>query len=274
MKCPKCGESVGDHDKLCPHCNAELFIDTQLAERLFKKKEEPLPDDDEQFFKPGKKVKENKPTKKTKLKIDIHNLKLIAIVVLSLLIIVLLIVLIVKSMGSKGEKYAKKAADYIGADFEIASKKFDFKIKQESGYKGLTAVIEYNYVAESDNEVRIDGVTYPEWAVIFKTDDENRITEVRYCNFKSIKSDIKGVKKEHNVNLDKFNPGTDKSTVDKELDMDYYSVAYTKDGEAYIYRYWYENDSGDEQPVVLTVYYDTKGKLKVFTPQMLFHQYM
>ena len=62
--------------------------------------------------------------------------------------------------------------------------------------------------------------------------------------------------------------------MDKELDMDYYSVSYTKDGEAYIYRYWYENDSGDEQPVVLTVYYDTKGKLKVYTPQMIYHQFM
>ncbi|SFB79074.1 zinc ribbon domain-containing protein [Ruminococcus albus] len=274
MKCPKCGEIVGDHDKLCPHCNAELFIDTQLAERLFKKKEDPLPDEGDNFFKPGKKAKDNSGQKKPKMKIDIHNLKLIAIVVLSLLIIILAIVLVVTSMSSKGEKYAKKAADYIGADYEIASKKFDFKIKQESGYKGLTAVIDYNYVAESDTEVRIDGVTYPEWAVIINTDDENRITEVRYCNFKSIKSDIKGVKKEHNINLDKFNPGTDKSTVDKELDMDYYSVSYTKDGEAYIYRYWYENDSGDEQPVVLTVYYDTKGKLKVYTPQMLYHQFM
>ena len=270
MKCPKCGETVGDHDKICPYCSAELFIDTQLAERLFKKKKDPLPDND--TFTP---TKEKKRMKRPDLKkLDIHNLKLIAIVVLSLLIIVLGIVLIVKSMGSKGEKYAKKAADFIGADFEIASNKLDFKIKQESGYKGLTAVIEYKYVAESDSDVRIDGVTYPEWAVVINTDDENRITEVRYCDFKHIKNDIKGVKKEHMINLDKFNPGTDKSTIDKELDMDAYSISYTKDSTAYIYRYWYENDSGDEQPVVLTVFYDSKDKLKVYTPQLLFHQYM
>ncbi|ADU22531.1 MULTISPECIES: zinc ribbon domain-containing protein [Ruminococcus] len=270
MKCPKCGETVGDHDKICQYCSAELFIDTQLAERLFKKKKDPLPDDDK-FTRTEKKKHLKRPDLK---KFDFHNIKLIAIVVLSLLILVLAVVLIVRSMGSKGEKYAKKAADFIGADFEIASKKLDFKIKQESGYKGFTAVIDYNYVAESDDDLRIDGVTYPEWAVVINTDDENRITEVRYCNFKRIKSDIKGVKKEHTINLDKFNPGTDKSAIDKELDMDPYSIAFTKDGTAYIYRYWYENDSGDEQPVVLTVYYDTKDKLKTYTPQLLFHQYM
>ncbi|WP_295154029.1 zinc ribbon domain-containing protein [uncultured Ruminococcus sp.] len=266
MKCPNCGKAVGDHDTICPNCGKEMFIDTKLAEKIFKRSDDPLPDDGVSA-KAAKKPKFN-------LKPDLHLIKLIAIAVVSLLIIVLAVVLIVQSVRAKGEKYARKASDFIGADFEIASKKLDFKIKQESGYKGLTAVIDYKYIAESDDEVRVDGVTYPEWAIIFNTDESDRITEVRYCDFKRIKGDIKGEKKEHNVNLDKFNPGTDKSSVEKELDMDYYSVSYTKDGEAYIYRYWYENDSGDEQPVVLTVYYNTEGKFKAYTPQLLFHQYM
>lgn len=261
MKCPSCGKNVGDHDKICPACGSEMFIDTKLAEKIFGRSEEPV-------------IEDKKSTKRKKIKLDIHNIKLIAIVVLSLLIIVLIVVLIVQSLSSKGEKYAKKASAFIGADFEIASKKMDFKIKEESGYKGLTAVIDYNYVAEAEKDVRIDGVTYPEWAVIFFTDESNRITGVRYCDFKGIKGDIKGVKKDHTVNLDKFNSGTDKSTIDKELDMDHYSVSYTVDGEAYIYRYWYENDSGDEQPVVLTVYYNSDGKFVTYDSQLLFHQFM
>lgn len=270
MKCPICGKSVGDHDALCPSCGSELFIDTKLAAKIFEKREEPEPD----VPKSKGKKKDKVGRLKGSMKPDLHSIKMIAIALLSLLVIILVVVLIFRSISTKGEKYAKKAADFIGADFDTASKKMDFKIKQESGYKGLTAVIDYNYVAESDDDVRIDGVTYPEWAVIFKTDENDRITEVRYCDFKSIKSDIKGVKKEHMVNLDKFTTGTDKSTIDKELDMDYYSISYTKDGTAYIYRYWYENDSGDEQPVVLTVYYDSDGDFKAYTPQMLNHRYM
>ena len=266
MKCPTCGKNVGDHDAICPHCGSEMFIDTKLAEKLFKKNEEPMPDDDMSEKKKKAGIKLKKP--------KLHDLKLIAIVVLSLLIIILVVVLVLQSIGAKGEKYAKKASAFIGTDYEKASKKLDFKIKQESGYKGLTAVIDYNYVAESDDDVRIDGVNYPEWAVLFTTDEKDRISEVRYCDFKGIKSDIKGVRKEHTVNLDKFNQGTDKSVIDKELDMDAYSVSYTADGQAYIYRYWYENDSGDEQPVVLTVYYDNDGKFKTYTPQLIFHQYM
>ena len=266
MKCPNCGKTVGDHDAICPNCGEEMFIDTKLAEKIFKRNEEPLPDNNIGI------KKSRKP--KFEFKFDLHSIKLIAIAMLSLLIIVLVVVLVIQSVRAKGEKYARKASDFIGADFEIASKKLDFKIKKESGYKGLTAVIDYKYISESDDDVRIDGVTYPEWAIIFNTDENDRITEVRYCDFKRIKGDIKGVRKDHTVNLDKFNPGTDKSTIDKELDMDHYSVSYTKDGEAYIYRYWYENDSGDEQPVVLTVYYNTEGKFKTYTPQLLFHQYM
>ena len=267
MKCPNCGKPVGDHDVICPACGAEMFIDTKLAEKIFTKNGEPMPEDE---IRP----KKNKKRFPGKIKLDLHNLKLIAIVVLSLIIVILVVILVIRAMGTKGEKYAKKASDFIGADFEIASKKLDFKIKQESGYKGLTAVVEYDRVAESDNDVRIDGVTYPEWAIIFRLDDQERITEVRYCDFKSIKKDIKGVKKDHMINLDKFNAGTSRSTIDKELDMGEYSVSYTKDGEAHIYRYWYENDSGDEQPVVLTVFYDSDGKFKSYTPQMILHQYM
>lgn len=269
MKCPNCGKSVGDHDAICPSCGSELFIDTKLAAKIFEKREEPTAENSD-------KKKKDKAVNKVKrgLKFDLHSIKLIAIVLLSLLVIILVVVLIFKSISTKGEKYAKKAAEFIGSDFDTASKALDFKIKQESGYKGLTAVIDYNYVAESDDDVRIDGVTYPEWAVIFVTDDNDKIKEVRYCDFKSIKSDIKGVKKDHVVNIEKFTTGTDKSAIDKEIDMERYSVSYTKDGTAYIYRYWYENDSGDEQPVVLTIYYDNNGKFKAFTPQLLNHRFM
>ena len=271
MKCPNCGNNVGEHDAICPACGGELFVDTKLAEKLFSNNSEPMPDD-ELFGKQNKKPKKKRQGKS--FKIDLHSIKLIFIAVLSVAVIVLVAILVFRMMGNKGEKYAKKASDFIGADFEIASKKMDFKIKQESGYKGLTSVVDYDYVAEAEKDVRIDGVNYPEWAILFKLDDNKHITDVRYCNFKGIKSDIKGVKKEHNVNLDKFNPGTEKETIDKELDMKYYSIDFTKDGEAYIYRYWYENDSGDEQPVVLTVNYDENGNFKSYTPQLIYHQFM
>lgn len=270
MKCPNCGNKVGEHDAICPACGSEMFVDTTLAEKLFSKNPEPMPDD-ESFEKGSKKQKKQRLSGS---KIDLHSLKLIAIAVLSVAVIILGVILVFQMRGNKGEKYAKKASDFIGADFEIASKKLDFKIKQESGYKGLTAVVDYDFVAESDKEVRIDGVNYPEWAILFKLENNKHISEVRYINFKGIKSDIKGVKKEHNVNLDKFTFGSDKASVEKELDMKYYSVSYTKDGEAYIYRYWYENDSGDEQPVVLTVYYDENGNYKSYTPQLIYHQYI
>ena len=66
MKCPNCGKTVGDHDAICPACGAEMFIDTKLAEKIFKKNEEPMPDDEKP--KKGKKLA-------GKFKFDLHKLK-------------------------------------------------------------------------------------------------------------------------------------------------------------------------------------------------------
>lgn len=263
MNCPKCGKAVGDHDAICPNCGTELFIDTALADKIFNKSSTPLIEESPEKVK--------KPRKLPDLK---KHLKFIVIAAAVILVIAIAVIIIVSIASNKGEKIAQKTSDFIGADFDVAEKKLDAKFKEESAYRGLTNVIDYDRVAESDGSVKVDGVTYPEWAVLVKLDDEGRIVTVKYADFESIKSDIKGYKKEHIVNLDKFNVGSSRSTVEKELDMDYYSVTYSKDGAAYVYRYWYENDSGDAQPVVLTVNFDNDGDYQSYSSVLLYHQFM
>ncbi len=263
MNCPKCGRSVGDHDAICPNCGTELFIDTALADKIFNRSSAPLIEE-----------KEEKVKKKRKLPDIKKHLKLILIIAAVILVIILAIVIIVSISSNKGEKIAQKAADFIGADFDVAQKKIDAKFKEESAYRGLSNVIDYDRAAESDGSVKVDGVTYPEWAVLVKLDDEERIVTIKYADFESIKNDIRGSQKDHMVNLDKFDAGSSRSAVEKELDMDYYSVTYSKDGSAYVYRYWYENDSGDAQPVVLTVNYDNDGDYQSYSSVLLYHQFM
>ncbi len=269
LNCPKCGKHVGDHDAICPECGAELFIDTALADKLFEKKSEPF--NAEPIIKERKKgEKRNKLPKGLSSK----KVRLILIAAAAVAVIIIAAVIIISISSSEGEKLAENASDFIGADFEIAEKKLDAKFKKESAYKGLTNVIQYNRAAESDESVRVDGVTYPEWAVLITTDEENRILTVKYADFEILKDDINGVKKDRVVNMDKFRSGSSKKDVDKEVDMDFYSATYTKDGVSYSYRYWYENDSGDKQPVVLAVNYDSDGQYVSYSSVLVYHQYM
>lgn len=268
MKCPKCGSAVGEHDVVCPKCGAELFIDTKLAEKIFTPTNSGFENEKDNAPKPKKRLQLKKPD------LDSSKLRIALIVILALIVVVLVVLIVVSIIGSKGEKLAKRSADFIGADYEVAETKIDAKLKKESAYKGLTAVAEYDLIAEADDNVRVDGVTYPEWAVLFSVDDQNRITTVRYCNFGGLKKDIKGEKKRFTVNLDKFDKGASKDVVDKELDMKPYSIQYTKEGTTFIYRYWYENDSGDEQPVILYVNFDNDSKFINYSSIMVNHQYM
>ena len=272
MKCPKCGAAVGDHDVVCPKCGAELFIDTALAEKIFTKKKTEFPEPEPVQSKKAARGGGGLALKKPEL--DMGKLRIILIAVLSVIAVVLIVLIIISMIGAKGEKLARRASDFIGADYMVAENKIDAKLKMESAYKGLTAVAEYDRIAEADDNVRVDGVTYPEWAVLFTLDDEERITSVHYCDFGGLKKDIRGVKKKFTVNMDKYNKGDSKSAIDKELDMDPYSITYTKDTMSCIYRYWYENDSGDEQPVVLYVNYDNDSKFVNYSSVMVYHQYM
>ncbi len=262
MKCPKCGADVGERDVICSHCGAELFVDTALADKLFGGASEPFeqPENiqlEKKRKKPGFFSGEGRAAEKKQL--DFNKIKIGIIALGVLILVILLIIIITNLLGTKGEKIAKQASDFVGADFEVAEKKLDAKFKKESAYKGLSSVVAYDRIAESEDDVRINGFTYPEWAVFITLDDEGRIVSVKYSDFNSIKKDIRGEKKQRIVNLDKFSKGTSQKSVENEIDMEPYSITYTKDGEAHTFRYWYENDNGDEQPVVLTVQYDSDG---------------
>ena len=271
MKCPKCAREVSDHDVLCPDCGAELFIDTTLADKLFSRNDESFQEPESDPPEPKKRLR---LPKNNGAKLDFNKVKFIIIALCAVILVVLLVLIISSVVSSKGEKIAKQASDFIGADMDVAEKKIDAKFKKETAYKGLSNVTKFDLIAESEDDVRIDGVTYPEWAVIVSLDDENRITEVRYIDMESIKKDIRGEKKDKLINLDKFTKGSSRSSVEDEIDLDTYSIAYNKEGEARIYRYWYVNDNGDEQPVVMTVQFDSDGEYVSYFEMPVYHQYM
>ena len=53
-----------------------------------------------------------------------------------------------------------------------------------------------------------------------------------------------------------------------------YGIVWSKDTKNYIYRYWYDNDAGDKQPVVLNVTFDTDNKYLYYSSTLIYPEYL
>lgn len=260
MTCPKCGKTVGDGDAVCSNCGIAL---TEIKNKNKKDaKEIPL-------------LETSKLTPKDKISnlVKGRNFKIILIVV-AIVIFAFIVALIAVNIGmSKGEKIAKKTAEYIGSSVDEARTKLDIAFKDKSAYQGVTNSVKYSSVYESSGSVKAGGVNYPKWAVLLNEED-GKITSVKYADFRVVKDDLYGEERKTIVNLDKFEKGVSKKTINDEIDLDFYSVTYTKDKTTYVYKYWYTTENDDHQPVLLTVDFDDDDKFISFTSKLLYPENM
>ncbi len=183
MECPKCHKSVDDDDIFCPNCDTRLRPDknTSIMKR-FKKQNKPL--------------NVEIVGEKKKHKLSEGKLKLILITVAVVLLVVLVVLIVVNIISGKGENTAESISEYIGVDVAKAQKKLDMHFKDESAFQGVNNALNFDYIIESDDSVNVDGINYPEWAAFVTVDDEERIQTVKYSNFKVLKNNANGEKKE------------------------------------------------------------------------------
>ncbi|MDR4041225.1 MAG: zinc ribbon domain-containing protein, partial [Ruminococcus sp.] len=118
------------------------------------------------------------------------------------------------------------------------------------------------------------GINYTEWASLVTVVDKERIQTVKYSNFKVLKNNANGEKKSKAINLDKFEQGAKWSGLSDTIDLEYYGIVWSKDTKNYIYRYWYDNDAGDKQPVVLNVTFDTDNKYLYYSSTLIYPEYL
>ena len=268
MDCPKCGKKIGDKDNVCTNCGVvirEGSDSNKLSTKLFNKKNKkknPL-----ETSKLGK-------TEKLRSKFGMKHLKILLIIAAVALIVLLIITLVVSIASGKGKKLASNTSEYVGKSVAVAENKLDVHFEDKSAYAGLNKALEFNYVEESEDSVKVDGITYPEWAVLITTDKSQNIKTVKYCDFKLLKKNIKGVECKKLINLDKFDKGASFDKVEDEVDIDPYSITYANDLITYRYRYWYDSDTGDEQQVVLDVSFDGDNKFLYYTSTMVYPEHL
>lgn len=268
MECPKCKKTVGENDAVCRNCGIALKEPKRKSfnvKRLINRKKTTLSSDLKTVD--GKKGL-------VRQKVNDNKLKLALFIVSVILIIVLVIVLISHISGEKGNKTALELREYTGKSLSAAEKNAGIHLKDSSSFRGVNTALKFDYVFESEDELRINDITYPEWTVTVLLDKNENIESVVYTDFTTVEDDIRGDKKDKDVNLDKFDKGAKYSTVTDEIDCDPYSITYMNENTSYLYKYYYITDNGDAQQVILTAVFDDENKFLYYSSELVYPENM
>lgn len=236
MTCPRCKCDIPNDSTVCEVCGKKL-----KKKKLFSKKSD-------------KKTSTSKTEipKETKIKI--------AIAVSAFAVLIALIIAIVVAIDDNtGVNLADDLKEYLDEPVKTAINESDEYFADESVFDAVNFLTEFDYVIEDDKDVEIDGVNYPRWAIFIVADEEDVIKSVRYVDFRVLKKNEKGIKLDGEVNLNKFKMGEKYRKISKEIDCDVFSITYEGGSVTYDYRYYFINDSKDEQGMSLSVVFDQDG---------------
>lgn len=185
------------------------------------------------------------------------------------LVIVLAVMLVIRLSSGKGEKQARKLSEYLGTSVGTAEDKLDIHLKDNSSYSIINRADTFDYVYESEDNVSIDDIKFPEWTVtVIKTPSE-KIDSVIYTDYEQLKSDSRGKLLDKRPDLDVYGRSTKIGTVLDEVDADPFRITYEADSTRYEFRYRYELDNGDVQSMALIITADNEGRYFYSTSEEL-----
>lgn len=261
LNCPKCGELLPENTALCPNCGNEIkeydMFDDAPADEI-------KPSEKKQV-KPAKKQPPKKSGKKEKPANHAVRKRLL---LAALLIIILVLggMFIAAQLGaSEGRRTADKIADdALGRSVEIAETKLGVTLYEQSRFSYLEKVSQYNYIVEDDADVRVCGITLPEWAVFVSTNPGGKISKVTYYDFSVLQNDWRGRKLNSAVDLSAVQFGMNAAEAEKLLGLKPYSVTKTVDDlTIYKYRYYYTDAiTGNDKAFSVEIDVDLENRVK------------
>ncbi|MGN1114834.1 MAG: hypothetical protein ACI4RC_06920 [Oscillospiraceae bacterium] len=274
MVCPRCQKPVGDNDNVCGNCGLPLNDSVVNGDAVNDKKQKGVKKPKvkkQKASKPPKHSEENAVKADGEKHSNGRTVLITAIICVAAIALVVVIAAIVANIsGDEGQKCASSVAKYIGAPVNDAEQNAEYTFKEDSAYNILNKALEFDKIYESKNEIKIDDISYPKWAVTVSLAGNNKVEGVTYTNFESIKTDTRGVKKDTSINLDKLDKGTSFSEVKDYLELEPYSISYKKDKTTYVYKYYYIADNGDAQPVILSVNFDGNKKMLDYASELVY----
>ena len=260
MICPRCKCEIADDSKVCEFCGKNL--EKKKFSSIFKNRKT---DKKQNIPKPL----ENKPGADSGTIV-----KVIIALLVTALIFILAIIIIINLNKDNGLNYAKSLSEYINAPILSARNETDIYIADESAYDSVNQMIRFNYIVESEKDVEADGVTYPEWAVLIRLNDNDEIANVTYVDFTVMKKSYKGEKTNEEINLDKFEAGEKFRKVRAAVDLDPFTVSFNGSTITYNYCYYFKNNYNNEQAMSLSVVITESDEYCYSTSQKVFEPWI
>lgn len=261
MKCPNCKCEIADDAVVCEFCGKEF---EKKKRKKFERKAKPKPE------RPAEPAEAEDITagRSQDVAASDKRFRLIIAAVITLVLVAVIIIIILMISDVSGLKNAKELAEYINKPILTARNKTDIYLSDESSYNGLNTLTKFDWVAESDKDVEVDGVKYPSWAVLIDLNDQDKIAAVTYADFSVLKKNRKGVKTDEEIDLGKIPTGEKFRKVKDQIDIDPFAIVYGDSTETYIYRYYFINNYDDEQAMALSVVFDSDNNYMFSTSQM------
>lgn len=230
MVCKKCKEVLPDDATVCTCC----------GNKIKQKKDKSAP-------------KEKKPIDKAGL---IAKIKLAGVILGLAIVIIAIITLVVALVNDNGKNTAETLSEYIGESMLDAINESNIKVADESKFSAVNNAMKFDYLVESEDSVKVDGINFPEWVITICLNEDEEIVTVTHTDFTVCEKNHKGKKADAEINLDNVKKNLKYKKVLDEIDLDPYSITYENAFVMYTYKYYYEDEAENEQAVRLTVTYN------------------
>lgn len=240
MKCPNCGFENEEGAAFCGKCGEDLSLEN-IMNTLDESVKKTDAKTDKRSLKRKKEAADGgeKAAKKSKTKP-----MLIAAAIIILLAAAAILVLM--NMPSEGEKVLKNVP--IGRNLAYAEAKTETTFTVVSKYESVNKLGDFDNVCEGNLTIKIEGVSFPEWAIAVSLANDETIDRVTYYDFSQLQNNWKGHHSKKEIDQNVVEYGMKRKAVDRALGFMPYSIVKGIDNTVTnVYRYYYNDDvSGND----------------------------
>ncbi|MGN1306023.1 MAG: zinc ribbon domain-containing protein [Oscillospiraceae bacterium] len=240
MKCPKCGFENEDGAAFCGGCGEDLS-----SENIMSALDESAKQTEARSAKKsGKKKKQKKDKAADGAEKVEKKSKVKAILIAAALLLVLAVaaMLILMNMPSEGEKVLKNVP--IGRNLAYAEAKTEETFAKISKYDAVNRFGDFDNICEGNLTIKVEGVSFPEWAIAVTLATDETIDRVTYYDFSALQNNWKGHHSSEKIELTAVEYGMKRKAVDRVLGFTPYSIIKGIDNTVTnVYRYYYSDET-------------------------------
>lgn len=238
MKCPNCGFENEEGAAFCGGCGENLS-----SENIMNTLDESAKKTEKDSAKKKKQKKNKAEAAEGGEKAAKRNkVKAVFIAAVILVLIAAAAMLVLMNMPSEGEKVLKNVP--IGRNLAYAEAKTETEFLTVSKYDAVNELGDFSNICEANLTIKIEGVSFPEWAIAVSLANDETIDRVTYYDFSQLQKNWKGHHSPKMIDQSVVEYGMKRKAVDRALGFTPYSIIKGIDNTVTnVYRYYYSDEA-------------------------------